>query len=111
MMSDEIITPLHLQTIEKYMSSTSESVQKLAESVNELVIAERERTVRDERVQEQIETIKAKLEKHEDGIKWATKMSKLIDNYIMRVAFPIIVTSLTFAVIASTVDLSKFTGG
>lgn len=111
MMGDEIITPLHLQTIEKYMANTSESVQKLADSVNELVIAERERTVRDEQIKKEIEEIKSTLKTHKGGLALASWLYKLFDNYIMRIGFPFVMTLIFITLAANFIDISAFTGG
>ena len=138
-MSDDIVTPLHLQTIEKYMAHQSEmqqknaddmretmkqtqiSLQQLASSVNELVMAEKVREEKDQKTQEliganrvhsqeQIDNIKETLKANEDGIRWSTKMQKWIDNYIMKVAVPFIFTALIIIIIANTFDFSKLAG-
>jgi len=110
-MSEEIITSLHLQTIEKYMANTSESVQKLADSVNELVIAERERTVRDEQMKSEINAIKATLKDAEKGIAFAGWLYKLFDNYIMKIGFPFAMTMFILAMVANYLDISALKGG
>jgi len=138
-MSDDIVTPLHLQTIEKYMAHQSEmqqknaddmretmkqtqiSLQQLASSVNELVMAEKVREEKDQKTQEliganrvhsqeQIDNIKETLKANEDGIRWSTKMQKWIDNYIMKVAVPFVFTALIIIIIANTFDSSKLAG-
>ena len=138
-MSDDIVTPLHLQTIEKYMAHQSEmqqknaddmretmkqtqiSLQQLASSVNELVMAEKVREEKDQKTQEliganrvhsqeQIDNIKETLKVNEDGIRWSTKMQKWIDNYIMKVAVPFVFTALIIIIIANTFDFSKLAG-
>ena len=138
-MSDDIVTPLHLQTIEKYMAHQSEmqqknaddmretmkqtqiSLQQLASSVNELVMAEKVREEKDQKTQElisanrvhsqeQIDNIKETLKANEDGIRWSTKMQKWIDNYIMKVAVPFVFTALIIIIIANTFDFSKLAG-
>lgn len=138
-MSDDIVTPLHLQTIEKYMAHQSEMQQKnnddmretmkqtqiylqqLASSVNELVMAEKLREEKDQKTQEliganrvhsqeQIDNIKETLKANEDGIRWSTKMQKWIDNYIMKVAVPFVFTALIIIIIANTFDFSKLAG-
>lgn len=138
-MSDEIVTPLHLQTIEKYMAhqiemqqknaddmrqtmeKTQVSLQQLAGSVNELVTAERVREEKDQKTQElitsnkahaqeQIDSLKETLNKNEAGIRWSSKMSKLIDNYIMKVAAPFVFTAVIILIIANTFDFTKLAG-
>ena len=109
-MSDNIITPLHLQTIEKYMANTSESVQKLADSVNELVIAERERTIRDEHMKNELDGIKATLKEAEKGIAFAGWLYKLFDNYIMKIGFPFAMTMIILIMVANYVDISTIKG-
>ena len=138
-MSEDIVTPLHLQTIEKYMAHQSEmqqknaddmretmkqtqiSLQQLASSVNELVMAEKVREEKDQKTQEliganrvhsqeQIDNIKETLKANEDGIRWSTKMQKWIDNYIMKVAVPFVFTALIIIIIANTFDFSKLAG-
>lgn len=138
-MSDEIVTPLHLQTIEKYMAhqiemqqknaddmrktmkETQVSLQQLAGSVNELVTAERVREEKDQKTQElitsnkahaqeQIDSLKETLNKNEAGIRWSSKMSKLIDNYIMKVAAPFVFTAVIILIIANTFDFTKLAG-
>jgi len=138
-MSDDIVTPLHLQTIEKYMAHQSEmqqknaddmretmkqtqiSLQQLASSVNELVMAEKVREEKDQKTQEliganrvhsqeQIDNIKETLKANGDGIRWSTKMQKWIDNYIMKVAVPFVFTALIIIIIANTFDFSKLAG-
>ena len=138
-MSDETVTTLHLQTIEKYMAhqiemqqknaddmrqtmeKTQVSLQQLAGSVNELVTAERVREEKDQKTQElitsnkahaqeQIDSLKETLNKNEAGIRWSSKMSKLIDNYIMKVAAPFLFTAIIILIIANTFDFTKLAG-
>jgi len=116
-MSDDIVTPMHLKTIEKYMAmqvdaydKTSESVSKLAESVNELVVAEKVRQERDERVQKQIQTLQNSIDSNIDGIRWSSKMSKWIDNYIMKIAAPFVITAIILLIVANTFDFTKLVG-
>tara|TARA_R110002049_G_C8839127_1_gene536224 strand:- start:5 stop:343 length:339 start_codon:yes stop_codon:yes gene_type:complete len=109
-MSDNIITPLHLQTIEGYMASTSASVQKLAESVNELVISERERAIRDEQMRKELEDIKLTLKENEKGIAFSTWLYRMFDNYIIKIGFPFAMTLIIFIMVANYVDISALTG-
>lgn len=111
MSNDNIVTHEHLATIEKYMAQQADSISKLADSLNELVIAEKERVIRDEQINSKISVIEAFIDKHEDGIKASTYLCKLFNNYIMKIAFPVVTTAIVFVVIANTVDLSKLTGG
>lgn len=111
MSSDNIVTHEHLATIEKYMAQQADSISKLADSINELVITDKERAIRDERKDERIKAIEDFIDKNEDGIKASSWLCRMFNNYVMKVAFPFIVTAIVFVIIANTVDLSKFTGG
>ena len=111
MSNENIVTHEHLATIEKYMAQQANSISKLADSLNELVIAEKERAIRDEQINSKISVIETFIDKHEDGIKASTYLCKLFNNYIMRIAFPVVTTAIVFVIIANTVDLSKLTGG
>ncbi|QGJ84357.1 hypothetical protein [Pseudoalteromonas phage XCL1123] len=115
--NNDTLTELHFKTFENYLAQqveaykqTSQSVSKLAESVNDLVLAEKIRTERDERVQEQIKTLQASIDKNMDGIRWASKMSMWIDSYIMKVAVPFVFTALIVLIVANTFDFSKLVG-
>jgi hypothetical protein len=109
-MSDEnIVTHEHLATIEKYMAQQAESISKLADSINDLVIAERERTIRDERKDERLESLEKFVDKYEDAIKTTEWILSMFRNYIMRIGFPFVITALVILIIASTFDFSALT--
>ena len=113
----DAILKLHFSTFENYLAQqveaykqTGKQVEKLAESVGELVVAEKIRTERDERVQEQIKHLQSSIDKHMDGIRWADKMSKWIDSYIMKVAVPFVFTALILIIVANSFDFTKLIG-
>lgn len=108
---------LHLRTFENYLARQSEdysrmcsTMSQLSTSMNELVIAERMRAESDKRVQEQIDTLKSSLEKNAEGIAWSSKMSKWIDNYIMKIAAPFTITAIILLIVANTFDFTKLVG-
>ena len=112
--NNDTFIELHFKTVENYLAQqveaykqTSQSVSKLAESVNDLVLPEKIRTEREERVQERIKTLQESIDKNMDGIRWASKMSTWIDSYIMKVAVPFAFTALIVLIVANTFDFSK----
>lgn len=101
------------------LQQTQVSLQQLATSVNELVIAEKYREEKDQKTkeliaenkkiaQDEIDKINSVIDKNSDGARWANKMAKWIDNYIMKVAVPFTITALIIIIVANTFDLEKW---
>lgn len=111
MSNDSIVTHEHLATIEKYMGQQASSIDKLANAINELVVADKERAVRDEQKDNRIKEIEDFIDKHEKGISLSSWFYRMIDNYVLKIAFPVAMTALIIAMVASKVDLSKLAGG
>lgn len=132
---DDLNTSIKLT--QESVQQTQISLQQLAVSFNELVIAEKYRKEEDERTQRliaenkeiaakeddrikeviaenkvlakvEIDKINATLKENADGARWAGKMAKWIDNYIMKVAVPFTITALIIIIVANTFDLEKW---
>lgn len=111
-----------LKQTQSSLQQTQVSMQQLAANFNELVLAEKYREEKDQKTtevikenkaaaQKQIDEIKTAMKENADGIRWANKMSKWVDNYIMKIAVPFVMTAIIIIIVANTFDLNKLAGG
>ncbi len=105
---------LHLRTFESYLARQSEdysrmcsTMSELSTSMNKLVIAESVRAESDKQVQNEIESLKSTIKENKEGLAWSSKMSKWIDNYIMKIAAPFAITAIILLTVANTFDFTK----
>lgn len=110
MSNDNVVTHEHLATIEKYMAQQAASMDNLAKSLNELVIRDKERDIRDEHIHKDIREIQDKLKEHENGMNLSSWFYRMFDNYVMKIAFPFAMTAIIIILIANNVDISAFKG-
>lgn len=104
-MSDKIPSALEL-----IMTQQAESLNELTKSVQQLVKAESERTVRDEFTQKEVKSVKDYQDRYDDGVRFANKVYQLVNNWFMKVAFPLIMTLLSLALLAQYVDIKSLGG-
>lgn len=108
---------LHLRTFESYLARQSDdysrmcaTMSELSTSMNKLVIAESVRAESDKQVQNEIELLKSTIKENKEGLAWSSKMSKWIDNYIMKIAAPFAITAIILLIVANTFDFTKLVG-